>query len=309
MPTEQDGRWRNLRDTIRRFRTDEVPGARVRITVGETSVEAVADPDGHVAADVPLAGGSGSLAGWTHARVSLVSPRLREPARAARVRVLVPSPAAAFGVVSDLDDTVIRSDVTRPLRMVLTLALRNAHTRLPFEGVAAFYRALRDGAAAPNPLFYVSSSPWNLYDLLADFLRLQEIPHGPLLLRDWGASGGGIPLQHGMHKRAAINRIMDRYPALPFILIGDSGQEDPEIYASVLHDHPGRILAVYIRDVTRSRKRSDAITVLAREARRAGGTLLLVEDTLAAARHAASQGWIDPARLGEIAAERDEDHG
>ena len=68
----------------------------------------------------------------------------------------------------------------------LTL-LHNAHTRLPFEGVAGFYQALqrgRDGEAY-NPVFYVSNSPWNLYDLLEDFLDVHGIPRGPLLLRDW----------------------------------------------------------------------------------------------------------------------------
>ncbi len=92
-------------------------------------------------------------------------------------------------MISDLDDTVIQTDVTRVIRMVRNTLLGNARTRHPFPGVAALYRALHSSAGAPaNPLFYVSSSPWNLYDMLDDFFRLRSIPEGPIFLRDWGLS-------------------------------------------------------------------------------------------------------------------------
>ena len=67
-----------------------------------------------------------------------------------------------------------------------------------------------------------------------------------------------------------------------------------------MHDHPERILAVYIRNVSRRPERVEAIRKLAAELEKAGSTLILADDTLAAARHAASQGWIDPAALPEI---------
>src|SRR5687768_17759104 len=81
--------------------------------------------------------------------------------------VLVPY-GARFGVISDLDDTVVRSSATSVLKMACIVVRNNAHTRLPFEGVAAFYRALQLGPASEssNPIFYVSSSPWNSYDIL-----------------------------------------------------------------------------------------------------------------------------------------------
>ena len=84
--------------------------------------------------------------------------------------------------------------------------------------------------------------------------------------------------------------------------MGDSGQEDPEIYHRAVHDHPGRIPAVYIRDVTRHPERIDSIRALAAEVERAGSTLVLCDDTLAAARHAASRGWIAADALDEVAA-------
>jgi phosphatidate phosphatase APP1 len=187
--------------------------------------------------------------------------------------------------------------------------LENALTRLPFPGVAAFYRALERGAtgAEANPIFYVSSSPWNLYDMIDGFLAAQKIPPGPLLLRDWDL--GRLNERHARHKGAVIREIFDTYPELPFLLVGDSGQEDPEIYTDLVREHPHRVKAVYIRNVAPNAERMERIQRLAREVTDAGSTLVLADDTLAAARHAALHGWIASDTLTEIGGEKQEDEG
>lgn len=308
--TEDATVWQNLVDTYRRFETDEVPGARVRVSVGGTSREIVADEEGHLAGRLVLDALLSSDGGWHDVDYTLVDPAPAAHPATVRGRVLVPAATAAYGVISDIDDTVVRTDVRQVVRMARTVLFGNARTRLPFPGVAAFYRALAAGFAGggPNPLFYVSSSPWNLHDVLVEFLDVQRIPRGPVLLRDWGIEAHELlPTAHGSHKQAAIRRILAEYPALPFVLMGDSGQEDPEIYASLVRDHPGRILAIYIRDVTRAPGRTDAIRRLAAEVERADCSLTLSEDTVGAARHAAEHGWIDPAALREIAGEAEAD--
>ena len=311
-PTMADATlWENLVATYRRFETDEVPDARIHIRAGGMEREIVADHEGHFRArlvfDAPLPGDRL----WHDVEYTLVWPPPTENSPVTIGRALVPSPLASFGVISDIDDTVVQSDVRQVLRMLRTVIFGNARTRLPFPGVAAFYRALEagTGGAGPNPLFYVSSSPWNLHDLLAEFFDLQGIPRGPLLLRDWGIQAHELaPTRHGSHKQAAIRLLLTTYPAMNFLLIGDSGQEDPEIYASIVRDFPGRIPAIYIRDVTRDAERTRAITALAREVEQAHSTtLLLVEDTVGAARHAAERGWIDPSWLREIAGEAEAD--
>lgn len=302
--------WQNLVATYRRFETDEVPGARVRIRVGSAEREAIADGEGHIVARLALDAPLAPDEHWHPVELTLLHPIATEAPASARGRVLVPAAAAGFGVISDVDDTVVQTDVRQMARMARTVIFGNARTRLPFPGVAAFYRALHLGSAGagPNPLFYVSSSPWNLHDLLVEFLDLQGIPRGPLLLRDWGIESHELlPTSHGSHKQAAIRRILGEYPELPFILVGDSGQEDPEIYASIVRDHPRRILAIYIRDVTRDATRTAAIHRLADETERASCPLILAEDTVGAARHAAEHGWIDPLSLREIAGEAEAD--
>jgi phosphatidate phosphatase APP1 len=199
---------------------------------------------------------------------------------------------------------VIRTDVKQLASMARSVLLGNAHTRLPFPGVAAFYRALRDGpdGRSANPLFYVSSSPWNLYELLDELFTLRGIPAGPFLLRDWGLGSSGSG-GHAEHKGALIRGILDAYPRLPFVLVGDSGQEDPEIYAALIRQFPGRVLAAYIRSVDPSPSRVAALRTLAAELAREGATLVVADDTLAAARHAAEKGWILPAAVDDVAAD------
>jgi phosphatidate phosphatase APP1 len=158
-------------------------------------------------------------------------------------------------------------------------------------------------------VFYVSSSPWNLYDLLDDFLALRGFPAGPLFLRDWGIRSpeGGLR-DHHTHKLATIKRLLEVYPRLPFLLIGDSGQSDPEIYAEVVRSAPGRVRAVYIRDVSRTPERGAAIAALSRAVTAAGSTLLLARDSYAVARDAAARGWIAAGAPLDVAADSDLRH-
>ena len=300
-----DSAWLNLAAMIQRFETDEVAGARVAVRFPGGSHEVTTDEEGFfecwIAPRPPL--DPGSL--WHEVELELLHPREGEAPHRAVAPVMVPPDRSRFGVISDLDDTVIRTDVTSTLRMMRTVFLGNARTRMPFPGVAAFYRALERGAGETphNPVFYVSSSPWNLHDLLTEFLTVQKIPLGPLMLRDWGVTDSEVlPTGNAEHKLENIRRILGLFPALPFILIGDSGQEDPEIYHRVVRENPDRIPAVYIRNVTPHPERVGAIRALAAEVEKAGSALILTDDTLAAARHAAERGWISPATLSEIGA-------
>ncbi len=307
IPAAQEGAGvvMNVAAMIQRFESDEVPGARVRIDYPGGPVTVTADEEGYFEAWLHPRPEFAPGALWHTLECVLEHPASDPPVRC-QAQLLVPPTESAFGVISDLDDTVIKTGATSLLRMARTTFLSNARTRVPFPGVAAFYRALQKGAGESpfNPVFYVSSSPWNLHDLLTEFLTLQKIPIGPLMLRDWGMSSQeSLPTGHAGHKLGAIRRILDLFPALPFILIGDSGQEDPEIYHRVVHDHPDRILAVYIRNVTPRPERADAIRKLADEVEKAGSTLLFTDDTHAAAVHAASKGWITANALAEVAAD------
>jgi phosphatidate phosphatase APP1 len=300
--------WRNLVNMYKRFETDEVPGARVRARFQGISSEAITDNEGYFYFELRPRRPMGAHP-WQRVELELVEPRLpKAPFARATARVLVPPATAKFGIISDIDDTVIASNVGDKLRMILTVILSNEHTRKPFEGVAGFYRALERGVTGgeDNPVFYVSNTAWNLYTLLREFLSLQKIPLGPLLLRDFGDHLLFAKDRDG-HKRSNIRMILQSFPHLPFVLIGDSGERDPEIYRDIVKEYPERIRAIYIRSVNKQQSRLAAIDKLIEEVRQTGCQLVLAPDSEFAAAHAAAEGLIATAQLGTVRAEKEKD--
>jgi phosphatidate phosphatase APP1 len=197
--------------------------------------------------------------------------------------------------------------------MLWRLFVQGARSRVAFPGVAAFYKALHRGASGAelNPMLYVSRAPWSLYEVLDEFFNLHGIPVGPILfLREWGLSlRHPLPRRAKGHKLALIRHMLSLYSDLPFILIGDSGQRDPEIYAQLVREYPRRVLAIYIRNVSRHPERPRAIEALAGEVVEAGSSLLLAADSFAMAEHAAGRGLISPEALSVIVEERVEQQG
>ncbi len=311
-PSDDDSVWDNLVNMYKRFASAEIPHARVRARFQDVEREFVADEDGYFDVWLEPSQPLPTDRLWHEVELELVSPQRRgvEPARATG-DVLVPPDGSQYAVISDIDDTVVYTDAVNLLRMARTVFLGNARTRLPFKGVAAFYRALFRGQRQTgiNPMFYISNSPWNLYDLLSDFFHLNDIPIGPVLfLRNWGFTHKEqLPTRKRHHKLTTARRMLTFFPHLPFILVGDSGEKDPEVYAQLVQDYPNRIQAVYIRNVSRNLGRPAEIRALAEKVLRAGSTLILADDTWPLAQHAAEKGWISPDALAEVDAERQKD--
>jgi phosphatidate phosphatase APP1 len=290
-----DSLWKNLENSLRRFRILEVPGVEVLAHGPAGTIEAVSDDNGFVRFVFPGAPEMDAADGWVEIPVEIRAGANQGvgPARTTG-RVRVPGPRAEYAVISDIDDTILETGVADRLRFYLRTVSRNAHTRTAFPGVAELYRAFVDGSggAAANPVFYVSSSPWNLYDLLEHFVRLKGIPEGPMFLRDFGDDATKIlQSRHEVHKLAAIREILGIHSDLPLVLIGDSGQRDPEIYRDVAAEYPDRVLAVYLRDVSGD-TRDEEVQILAAELAEQEVPLLLCATTEDAARHAAAVGLV-----------------
>lgn len=293
---EQDAAlWRNVLSMVRRLDTDEIPNAPVLATYQSNVAAGSTDGEGYFNLTVVLSGPASS--GWndvtvTHAASS--GPGLPERTVEATAPVLVPPEDAEFGVISDLDDTVVRTNVHDLSEMVRTVVLRNAAQRLPFDGVAGFYQALHKGSDGKkaNPIFYLSGGPWNLYDLYADFLDLQKIPRGPILLGDFGLDDTKlVHLHHREHKLGHIRAILQTYPSTKFVLIGDSSEHDPEIYAETAREFPGRIIAIYIRrsQALFSDQRREQVT---ESCSASGAVVVFAETTEEMERDAAARGLI-----------------
>lgn len=285
---KEDSLFVNVLNMYKRFYGEKVPGATVSLKFQQQVFRVVTDSEGYFEINIfpkaPLTSGA-----WQEVDVELVQcPVPFKGKVTAKVRVMVPLPESRFGIISDIDDTIIKSYATEKLKKFSTVTFKNAFTRHPFEGVSEFYNALRKGPDGKNenPFFYVSSSPWKLNDFLMDFLSINAIPEGAFLLKNLGPENERkVSKGHQLHKLHAITHILKTYPKLKFVLIGDSGQKDPLIYSEVVKRFPGRIKVIYIRDV-RLPKKAASVLEIAAKIGKDKPQMFLVESMLQALEHA-----------------------
>jgi phosphatidate phosphatase APP1 len=302
-----EGTWTAVHRTALRFLTNELPDVPLRVSVGSVEAETVSDEEGYF--EIRLNAEQAPFTGpWAAGEVSLARPyRGIDAGRNTPLRVRVAGSDAAFGVISDIDDTILHTGAQRALDMIRQTLTGSELTRVPFAGAPELYYALEGQGSGGrcNPIFYVSSSPWNLHGFLTNFLRHRDFPMGPLLLRD--LLGSSAVRGHASHKHARISEVLELHPDLSFVLIGDSGQYDPRIYADVVRRNPGRILAVYIREVRLDPgdRRVEAISDTWDEE----VPFVLAADSAAVAVHAAGLGLIprDDVRRVEQATSRSQD--
>jgi phosphatidate phosphatase APP1 len=294
---------RHLKNTYRRFESDEIPGMRLKASYGGKELEVKTDDEGFFDLEFCFDRPIDYEKAGNKVHLRLLDTKTEHDHMEAEGHIFVPHKGSEFGIISDIDDTVLVSNINNLLGKLRQMLLKDATERSPFPGIAAFLRALCSGYddRVSNPLFYVSGSEWNLFDLLVNFFQYHEIPEGPLFLRDKGTNfekGDTAPSEQE-YKHAQICRILNLYPHLKFILIGDSGQHDPEIYRQVVFEYPGRILGIYIRDVSDD-KRDKEVRSIAAEVKQKGVEMMLTPETLSAARHALRMKWINDKQMADI---------
>lgn len=238
-PAERSGRGNELRRGWRNFLTAELGGVEVSVTVaGETST-ATTDRSGILDVRLPR---TGLEPGWHH--VELSTPGA-EPGSA---DVLVVGGDVDFGIVSDIDDTVITTWLPRLLLATYNTFVLAEEARTPVAGMAELYAGLLAGRPGA-PTVYVSTGPWNAARALSRFLAHHGFPRGPLLLTDWGPTNTGWFRSGREHKLACLRALAADFPAIRWILVGDDGQRDPVIYAEFAREHPERVRAIALREL------------------------------------------------------------
>lgn len=303
-----DKRKKNIKAMLSRYLSEGIPDIRVAIRFAGIERVVNTDQNGMYEAVIELP--EKHEKGWYKISYQVLDQIIenQEPLEE-EGEVCIEDGDSQYIVVSDVDDTILISHATQTLRKLRLILTKNAKTRLPFTGVAAFYKALQKGnpPGRENPFFYVSSSEWNLYDFLEEFCDVRRIPKGTFMLQEmknnlWDliSSGGGT---HN-HKRDKILRLLAIFSKQKFILIGDSGQRDARLYHEIATKYPNRILTIYIRDVGRE-KRAKKVAKIANK-RSDDIDMVLVQDSLEAADHAHKKGYITHQQLEQVKKEFDE---
>lgn len=156
-------------------------------------------------------------------------------------------PKTGLSIISDIDDTIKHSHVRNRKELLTNTFLRNFQ---PVPDAAALYQ---DWNAQGANFHYVSSSPWQLHEPLTEFIASAGFPEGSLHLRFFSLRNSRLlsPFVFRPENKArSIRALLQQYPQRKFILIGDSGERDPEIYGNVARRFPHQIERIFIRDIT-----------------------------------------------------------
>jgi phosphatidate phosphatase APP1 len=250
-PLSSDGGMlSNIRAMWAIYNSHEVAGVPVVCRAAAAEHSTLSDEEGyfefHLPTDAPLP----TSTRWE--TVTLMTPGWQMQESALEVPILAPGTDEHWAIISDIDDTIIETGATNFLKNWRRVLAERPEDRLAVPGASSLYGIIAGDHAAPTrPFFYVSSSPWNLYGFLTEFMEFNRIPHGPMFLKDLGLDANKfIHTGHESHKLAAIRNILAFYPGHKFLLIGDNGQKDVEIYAEAVQSFPERVAAVFIRDVS-----------------------------------------------------------
>ncbi|MEP3422481.1 MAG: phosphatase domain-containing protein [Erythrobacter sp.] len=268
--------WRDFATMVGQYMSHEVADITVEIEYQTPNGQimrqtAISGSEGYVRFDLAIDDNSPQpeRTRWEKARLFWKADGNHE--NVAEAHILSPGTHTQFGVISDIDDTILETGITGNIRAIAR-NWRRILTQMPADrtvvpGASAFYAAIggnpagsREPASAIDalvpqarvrPVFYVSSSPWNLFSYLVTFKRSRGLPIGPVMLRDWGFNRQTLGKEgHGTHKVEAIHRILTTFPHLRFALIGDDTQKDLAAFGATAAAFPSRIAAVFIRSVS-----------------------------------------------------------
>lgn len=284
---------RTIWNNFKRLESDEVRNVPITLEIGQLIHQTMTDREGYFTFDQKEGISLSSSEHWL--KIILKANfiyRRKEYQLSQSGEIYLPSSEAVFGIISDIDDTILHTDVLSRLKMLRNTLLKNAYGRQPLPGMSAWLNGLRKGPNGyfQNPVFYVSRSPRNIFDYLSTFLTINDFPKGPILLRDFGKTGYR-PDNYAGHKKDEINRILLSYPELPFILIGDIADRDPEIYRSFQEKYPHQIIGIYLRNI-KNKKKSQVFQSWYKQAN--DPDIQLIENAEEGVLHSIDRGWLHP---------------
>ena len=233
---------RRLDPTVRgwrRFVSAPAAGVPVEVEIAGERHQVESGRDGYLDLVLPAA----LPAGRGEALLSIAGgPPVRAP-------LYVVDAGSGTGIVSDIDDTVMITALPRPMVAFWNTFVRREASRRPVPGMPLLYHALLD--VHPGALVvYLSTGPWNIAPALERFLATHGYPPGPLLLTDWGPTAEAWFRSGQQHKRTELRRLLGELPGLTWLLVGDDGQHDPDLYAGAAEEFPGRVGAIVLRQLS-----------------------------------------------------------
>jgi phosphatidate phosphatase APP1 len=238
------------------FRIKTQANADVYLNYGNAKIHTKTLNDGYFKFCVPL--NQDENYGWIDYQVSIIQEGKTIISKESYIR----PHKGNLGIISDIDDTFLISYSVNPLKKIYHLLFSNVSNRKVFKDVVPHYQALSTAGTLDqgqlNAFFYVSSSEWNLYRLIEKFTEINQLPKAVFLLKDIKTSLVDFFTKSSghNHKFEKIKHILEFYPSLHYVLLGDDTQHDPYLYEAICKIFPITVKAVYIRQSREYQKKN-----------------------------------------------------
>lgn len=240
--------FKNARSVINLFKIKTIANYDVYLNYGLQKIHTKTLDDGYFKFCIPLE--KANDFGWQNYEVSHVYNNETFSCKGTYIR----PHDGNLGIITDIDDTFLVSHTNNFFKKLYILLFKNVNGRRIFEDVVPHYQALsssgRNNKTEQNAFFYISSSEWNLYSFIIKFTKIHQLPRAVILLKniktgllDFFKSGRG---SHN-HKFEKIKHVLEFYPNLKYVLLGDDSQQDPYLYEHICKIFPITVKAVYIR--------------------------------------------------------------
>jgi phosphatidate phosphatase APP1 len=230
-------RFTNIRGW-RSFLSIPVNSVEVTVVAGDQRLMIRSDRGGVIDAAITV----GLEPGWRSIRLAIGGDDVE-------ASVFIVERRCEFGIVSDVDDTVMVTALPRPLLAAWNTFVLDEHARRPVAGMAVLYTRMLH-AHPGTPIVYLSTGAWNVAPTLTRFFERNLYPRGALLLTDWGPTHDRWFRSGPEHKAQNLERLATEFPTVRWLLVGDDGQHDERIYGEFAAAHPENVTAVAIRRLT-----------------------------------------------------------
>ncbi len=249
LPSANDSWLRNLWRNMRTMKNSEQGNIEIALTTAGQTLRTRSNEEGYFQIKLTSKTPSPSEvnAGWLTVNAEETSGNRAQSTG----RILIVAKTNAAGIISDIDDTVIVSEVIDKSKLLQNTFLQNPTQRKTFPGTASFYKKLLAVNAEINaaPMFYLSASPRQLAGNISAFLKHNDYPQGALITKQINGDQRDPLIDQQAYKLSKIEKIFATLPWVRFTLIGDDGEHDPEIYSTIQKKYPDRVSAIYIRKV------------------------------------------------------------
>lgn len=246
--------WNNFKTLYKLFNVDTLPNVNLCLEWRQLKFYTTSEFDGFFKFEVDIDNYDVPFNAWQDYTVNIHDPNHPDPIVFSG-QMFIPA-EDSISIISDIDDTIVKSYSTKTYKKLMELMRKNANERTTFDYMAEFLRTFQ---AHPSGVkynyFYVSSSEWNLYDYIKHVFYKNNIPDGILLLNSIKSLKEFYKTGYSGHegKFFRIARLFISFPQMKFLLIGDNSQRDVQIYTAIAQKYPQQILGIFIRNIRKSK--------------------------------------------------------